>query len=155
MLLYRIHIEAYALIVNFLKCSRLRDQWSRRHCGREPIPIRAPILEDFRNLWIAPRSNCQFTKHRQLFRCVPHSQAEVFELPAQFLKRILICSLLTGAVPLSLQPGNRRKTSRSVISGSRLFNTVFSLPRHEENIARSLGTFQSGPPPGLATISQR
>src|ERR1700751_1588876 len=38
------------------------------------------------------------------------------------------------------------KTWRAVISGSRLFNTVFGLPRNGENIARSLGTFQSGSP---------
>jgi hypothetical protein len=37
------------------------------------------------------------------------------------------------------------KTRRTVLSGSRLFNTVFGLPRNAENIARSLGTFQSGP----------
>jgi hypothetical protein len=41
------------------------------------------------------------------------------------------------------------KTPRAVISGSRLFNAVFGLPRDGENIARSLGTFQSGSPPGL------
>ena len=40
------------------------------------------------------------------------------------------------------------KTARAVISGSRLFNTVFGLPRNGENITRSLGPFQSGSPPG-------
>jgi len=45
------------------------------------------------------------------------------------------------------------KTLRAVISGSRLFNTVFGLPRNGENITRSLGTFQSGSPPGEATIT--
>jgi hypothetical protein len=39
------------------------------------------------------------------------------------------------------------KTSRAVILGSRLFNTVFGLPRNAENITRSLGPFQSGSPP--------
>jgi hypothetical protein len=55
------------------------------------------------------------------------------------------------------------KTGRAVISGSRLFNTVFGLPRNAENIARSLGPFQSGSPPGqdvgelsrVATIDRR
>jgi hypothetical protein len=42
--------------------------------------------------------------------------------------------------------------ARAVVSGRRLFNTVFGLPRHAEKITRSLGTFQSGPPPGHATI---
>ena len=46
------------------------------------------------------------------------------------------------------------KTLRAVISGSRLFNTVFGLPRNAENITRSLGTFQSGSPPGQATIDR-
>jgi hypothetical protein len=45
------------------------------------------------------------------------------------------------------------KTLRAVISGSRLFNTVFGLPRNAEHMTRSLGTFQSGSPPGQATIS--
>jgi hypothetical protein len=44
--------------------------------------------------------------------------------------------------------GTMGKTSRAVISGSRLFNTVFGLPRNGENIARSLGTFESGSPAG-------
>jgi hypothetical protein len=43
------------------------------------------------------------------------------------------------------------KTARAVISGSRLFNTVFGLSRNAENIRRSLGTFQSGSPPGHTT----
>jgi hypothetical protein len=38
------------------------------------------------------------------------------------------------------------KTSRAVDLGSRLFNTVFGLLRNGENIAGSLGTFQSGLP---------
>jgi hypothetical protein len=37
------------------------------------------------------------------------------------------------------------KTWRAVISGSRLFNTVFGIPRNGENITRSLAAFQSGP----------
>src|ERR1700751_1922246 len=45
--------------------------------------------------------------------------------------------------------GTMDKTLRAVISGSRLFNTVFGLPRSGENITRSLATFQSGSPPGL------
>jgi hypothetical protein len=40
------------------------------------------------------------------------------------------------------------KTSRAVVRGSRLFNTIFGLPRNGKNAARSLGTFQSGSPPG-------
>jgi len=44
--------------------------------------------------------------------------------------------------------GTMDKTWRAVISGSRLFNAVFGLPRKAENITRSLGTFQSGSPPG-------
>ena len=51
--------------------------------------------------------------------------------------------------------GTMGKTSRAVISGSRPFNTAFGLPRNGENIARSSGTFQSGSPPGLATIVRR
>jgi hypothetical protein len=47
------------------------------------------------------------------------------------------------------------RTRRAAISGSRLFNTVFGLPRNAENITKSLGTFQSGSPPGLATIDRR
>jgi hypothetical protein len=47
------------------------------------------------------------------------------------------------------------KTRRAVISGSRLFNTVFGLPRNAENITRSLGTIQSGSPPDEATIDCR
>jgi hypothetical protein len=43
--------------------------------------------------------------------------------------------------------GTIDKTSRAVISGSRLFNTIFGLPRNGENIARFLGAFQSGSPP--------
>jgi hypothetical protein len=39
------------------------------------------------------------------------------------------------------------ETGRAVISGSRLLNVVFGLPRNGKNIARSLGTFQSGSPP--------
>ena len=37
--------------------------------------------------------------------------------------------------------GMMNKTARAVVSGSRLFNTVFGLPRNGENITRSLGTF--------------
>jgi hypothetical protein len=33
------------------------------------------------------------------------------------------------------------KTGRAVISGSRLFNIVFGLPRTEKNIIGSFGTF--------------
>ena len=51
--------------------------------------------------------------------------------------------------------GAMDKTGRAVISGSRLFNIGFGLPRNEENITRSLGTFQSGSPPGEATIDRR
>ena len=51
--------------------------------------------------------------------------------------------------------GMMNKTARAVVSGSRLFNTVFGLPRNAENITRSLGTFQSGSPPGQATIDSR
>jgi len=47
------------------------------------------------------------------------------------------------------------KTRRAVVSGSRLFNTVFGLPRNGENITRSLGTCQSGSPPGHAAINRR
>jgi hypothetical protein len=47
--------------------------------------------------------------------------------------------------------GTMDKTLRAVICGSRLFNTVFGLPRNAENITRSLGTCQSGSPPSLAT----
>jgi hypothetical protein len=47
------------------------------------------------------------------------------------------------------------KTTRAVVSGSRLFNTGSGLPRNKENIPRSLGTFQSGSPPGHATIVRR
>jgi hypothetical protein len=36
-----------------------------------------------------------------------------------------------------------------------MFNTVFGLPRNVENIARSFGTFESGSPPGQATIDRR
>ena len=36
------------------------------------------------------------------------------------------------------------KTLRAVIPGSRLFNTLFGVPRNGENITRSLGSFQSG-----------
>ncbi|MFZ0505352.1 MAG: hypothetical protein WAM44_16660, partial [Chthoniobacterales bacterium] len=39
------------------------------------------------------------------------------------------------------------KTPRAVIPGSRLFNTLFSLPRTGKNFARSLGPTQSGSPP--------
>jgi hypothetical protein len=39
------------------------------------------------------------------------------------------------------------KTSRAVIPGSRLFNTLFGLPRTGKNIIRSLATIQSGSPP--------
>jgi hypothetical protein len=54
------------------------------------------------------------------------------------------------------QSSNRAmdKTGRAVISGSRLFNTVFGLPRHGENITRSLGTFQSGSPPARTSRGQ-
>jgi hypothetical protein len=47
------------------------------------------------------------------------------------------------------------KTARAVVSGSRLFNTVFGLPRNADNITRSLGTFQSGSPLGRAPIKRR
>jgi len=47
------------------------------------------------------------------------------------------------------------KTARAVISGSRLFNIAFGLPRTEENITRSFGTLQSGSPPGRAHIDRR
>ncbi len=43
---------------------------------------------------------------------------------------------------------------RAVISGSRLFNAVFGLRRHGENITRSLGAFQSGSPPGGQDIDE-
>ena len=49
--------------------------------------------------------------------------------------------------------GTMDKTLRAVISGSRLFNTLFGLPHNGENITRSLGSFQSGSPPGQATIT--
>ena len=39
------------------------------------------------------------------------------------------------------------KTSRAVIPRSRLFNTLFGLPRSRKNTATSLGTIQSGSPP--------
>ena len=42
--------------------------------------------------------------------------------------------------------GAMDKTERAVISGSRLFNTVFGLPRNGENITSCLVTFQSGLP---------
>ena len=51
--------------------------------------------------------------------------------------------------------GTMDKTARAVVSGSRLFNTVFGLPCNAENITRSLGTFQSGSPPGRTTINRR
>ena len=51
--------------------------------------------------------------------------------------------------------GTLDKTGRAVVSGSRMFNTVFGLPRNVENIARSFGTFESGSPPGQATIDRR
>jgi hypothetical protein len=51
--------------------------------------------------------------------------------------------------------GTINKIARAVVSGSRLFNTVFGLPRNGENITRPLGTFQSGSPPGHATINRR
>ena len=51
--------------------------------------------------------------------------------------------------------GAMDKTGRAVISGSRLFNTVFGLPRNEENITRSLGMFQSGSPPEGPAIDRR
>jgi hypothetical protein len=43
--------------------------------------------------------------------------------------------------------GTLGKTSRPVIPGSRLFNTLFDLPRPRKNSARSSGTIQSGSPP--------
>jgi hypothetical protein len=46
------------------------------------------------------------------------------------------------------------KTGRAAISGSRLFNIVIGLLRNGKNITRSIGTFQSGSPPGLATIDR-
>ena len=51
--------------------------------------------------------------------------------------------------------GTINKTARAVVSGSRPFNTVFGLPRNGQNITRSLCTFQSGSPPGHATINRR
>ena len=47
------------------------------------------------------------------------------------------------------------KTRRAVVSGSRLFNPLFGLPRNGENITRSLGTCPSGSPPSHATINRR
>src|ERR1700751_2248279 len=46
------------------------------------------------------------------------------------------------------------KTSRAVIRGSRLFNTVFGLLRTGDKISRSLGTSQSGSPPVRITNHQ-
>jgi hypothetical protein len=43
--------------------------------------------------------------------------------------------------------GSIAKPSRAVVRGSRLFNTIFGLPRTERNVTRTLGTFQSGSPP--------
>jgi hypothetical protein len=40
------------------------------------------------------------------------------------------------------------KTTRAVIRGSRLFNTLLGLPRTGRNITSYLGTVQSGSPPG-------
>ena len=45
------------------------------------------------------------------------------------------------------------RISRAVISGSRLFNTLFSLHRAGKNITRSSGTIQSGSPPGVPGVS--
>jgi len=39
------------------------------------------------------------------------------------------------------------KTSRAVIPVSRLFKTLFGLPRLGRNMTRSFGTIQSGSPP--------
>jgi hypothetical protein len=64
-------------------------------------------------------------------------------------------SLLARHADEPFTNGTMGKTSRAVISGSRPFNTAFGLPRNGENIARSSGTFQSGSPPGLATIVRR
>jgi hypothetical protein len=73
-------------------------------------------------------------------------------LPGTF-QRVL--GLLARRADKRSSNGAMDKTGRAVISGSRLFNTVFGLPRNEENITRSLGTFQSGSPPGEATIDRR
>jgi hypothetical protein len=44
------------------------------------------------------------------------------------------------------------KTARAVVTGSRLFNTAFGLPRNAKNTRHHKGTLQSGSPPGHATI---
>jgi hypothetical protein len=64
-------------------------------------------------------------------------------------------SLLARHADEPFTNGTMGKTSRAVISGSRLFNIAFGLPRNGENIARPSGTFQSGSPPGLATVVRR
>ena len=43
--------------------------------------------------------------------------------------------------------GTLERTSRAVVSGSRLFNTIFGIPRSGKNITGSLDTIQSGSPP--------
>jgi hypothetical protein len=57
---------------------------------------------------------------------------------------------LTRAPSRLLPPGT---WSLPLWTPSRLFNTVSGLPRNGENITRSLGTFQSGSPPGPAILN--
>ena len=64
-----------------------------------------------------------------------------------------VLALLTGGAEEQSSNGRMGKTSRAVVPGSRLFNTLFGLPRDGENITRSLGTRQSGSPPGAGLNS--
>jgi hypothetical protein len=61
-----------------------------------------------------------------------------------------VLGLLVSRADERSPKGTMGKTGRAVISGSRLFNTVFGLPCNAENITKSLTTFKSGSPPGAS-----